>query len=864
MAPMTDTTTRHSRYSRFIRSSPVAAAVLLAAPPAAAHGFGQRYDLPVPLSLYLGGAAAAIVFSFVLIALFARGAPAKTEYPLARRGVPSRVAIAAGQVVASGLTALVLMVGWLGSQNPLMNLAPTAVWVIWWVGLIYISALFGNLWAWVNPWAASFGWAEALWRRATGRGLSLGLAYPAALGVWPGLALLAGFVWVELVFPHSAVPAAIAGLGFAYSLLTWAGMAAFGRETWLAHGEAFALAFGVFARYPPFRSQSLDEPATPSMVALVLFLLSSVMFDGALSTPAWALLENWLAVLLPGSDAASRMAARTLGLIAVWLAFLGAYLGTCWAMAQVAGGPAAMGTLARRFAFSLVPIAIAYHVAHYLSFLLIQGQYLIPLASDPLGRGWNLLGTAGYRVNIAVIGARFEWYAAVSAIVLGHVTAVWLAHRTGQPTIAVRQRALASLYLMTGLMVAYTVVSLSILAAPVVEADRPGLSLAETPPDRVPVPADTVLPKTGSGRLLAVGPGKAARLGVTFRVLGSAFHDGTRVTAADLLYPYVIAWRWGSERDGVEYDPAIARATALARASLLGLRVEASDTVSRSIRFGDVTVSHELLVIDAYFDLATGDLDRLAAVAPPWDAVPWTVLALMEETVRRGWAAFSQEEAARRGVPWLDLVRSPELAQRMAGLIDAFTRDGFRPVGLESLVTVEEARQRWAALAAFYREHGHFLVTNGPYRLKGWSPGVVTLEAFRDLSYPLGVGSFDALATPRRAFITKVEPEAAGLHLVVEVERVQKFQRSYRIVRGPLAGAPVIGPAEPPPLCRYLVLARDSEVVLAGEGRLEEGSFHLDLTGRLAPGDYSVEAAVYVGGNAMNPEIARIPYRVGP
>jgi len=377
------------------------------------------------------------------------------------------------------------------------------------------------------------------------------------------------------------------------------------------------------------------------------------------------------------------------------------------------------------------------------------------------------------------------------------------------------------------------------------------------------VPADAVLPKPGSGRLLAVGPGMAARLGVKFRVLGSAFHDGTRVTAADLLYPYVIAWRWGSERDGEVYDPAIARATALARASLLGLRVEASDTVSRSIRFGDVTVSHELLVIDAYFNLATGDLDRLAAVAPPWNAVPWTVLALMEETVRRGWAAFSQDEAARRGVLWLDLVRSPELLQRMAGLIDAFTRDGFRPVGLESLATVEEARQRWAALAAFYREHGHFLVTNGPYRLKGWSPGAATLEAFRDLSYPLGVGSFDALPTPRRAFITKVEREPAGLQLVVEVERVQKFQRSYRIVRGPLAGAPAIGPAEPPPLCRYLVLARDSEVVLAGEGRLEEGSFHLDLTGRLAPGDYSVEAAVYVGGNAMNPEIARIPYRVG-
>ncbi len=84
--------------------------------------------------------------------------------------------------------------------------------------------------------------------------------------------------------------------------------------------------------------------------------------------------------------------------------------------------------MARHFAFTLVPIAIGYHLAHYLTFLLIQGQYIIPLASDPFGFGWNLFGTAGYRVDIAIVGARFAWYAAVSAILIGHVAAVYLAH----------------------------------------------------------------------------------------------------------------------------------------------------------------------------------------------------------------------------------------------------------------------------------------------------------------------------------------------------------------------------------------------------------------------------------------------------
>ena len=75
-----------------------------------------------------------------------------------------------------------------------------------------------------------------------------------------------------------------------------------------------------------------------------------------------------------------------------------------------------------------MPIAIGYHVAHYLVFLLIQGQYIIPLVSDPFGYGWNLFGTAGYRVDIAIVGARFAWYAALAAMLTGHVTAVYLAH----------------------------------------------------------------------------------------------------------------------------------------------------------------------------------------------------------------------------------------------------------------------------------------------------------------------------------------------------------------------------------------------------------------------------------------------------
>ncbi|HSF03898.1 MAG TPA: fenitrothion hydrolase, partial [Solirubrobacterales bacterium] len=148
------------------------------------------------------------------------------------------------------------------------------------------------------------------------------------------------------------------------------------------------------------------------------------------------------------------------------LLLLAAYTAVGALMTRLAGATTALGG---RFVFTLVPIAIAYHLAHYLSFLLIQGQLLIPLLSDPFGWGWNLLGTAGYRVDIAVIDARFAWYWAVGAIVAGHVLAVFLAHHVAERLLPGSLAARRSQYPMMLLMVAYTMVSLWIIAQPIVE-----------------------------------------------------------------------------------------------------------------------------------------------------------------------------------------------------------------------------------------------------------------------------------------------------------------------------------------------------------------------------------------------------------
>jgi hypothetical protein len=216
-------------------------------------------------------------------------------------------------------------------------------------------------------------------------------------------------------------------------------------------------------------------------------------------------------------------------------------------------------------------------------------------------------------------------------------------------------------------------------------------------------------------------------------------------------------------------------------------------------------------------------------------------------------------------VPWLDLVRDAALKERLALLVAGFARTGWRPPALERLVSADAARGRWSALAAFYQAHGHFLVTNGPYRLKAWAPNGATLEAWRDLSYPLGVGSFDSLPIPRRVFITKAETTRAGLRIGADVEALHKFSRSWELVREPLpqfAAEPnLFGPVAL--VCRWLVLTDEGEVALAGTTPpAADASFVLPLAGRLRPGNYTVAAAVLVNGNTVDLAIARIRYAV--
>ena len=452
------------------------------------HGFGQRYDLPISLALYLYAAAGVVVFSFVLVVLFAGdqvGAKA-LQYP--RRPAPVLASLArtpwpriiGGAIGVAGLVAIVIA-GLYGVQKrPELNPAEYLVWIYFWAGLVILSGLVGNLWYLVNPWAALY--------NAVTRFVRLDPVWKLPnVGVWPAAAAYFSFACLELTSGISNRPSIVATAALVYSAVTLAGMILFGRDEWLEHCEGFTVLFGIVGRFGPVEAER-DETGRIAMVYLrpwgvgllkpsatgwdrvvfVILMLSTLAFDGILATPSWqdftiALEPIWLPMGQLGF-----FFVRTLGLVLLTVAFLLVFITFMELVIYLGRRSVDLKATISAFALTLVPIALVYNAAHNYSYVVVQSQGLIPLLNDPLQKGWHLWpAVAGLTPSFALAQASTVWYSQVVLIVLGHVIAVYLAHMRAGERFRTAQRALLSQYPMLLLMVMYTMTSLWILAQPI-------------------------------------------------------------------------------------------------------------------------------------------------------------------------------------------------------------------------------------------------------------------------------------------------------------------------------------------------------------------------------------------------------------
>jgi hypothetical protein len=445
----------------------VGATALLAPASASAHGLIQRADLPIPEWLF--GWAAAIVLVVSFAALAALWPTPRLERVVWRpmpggRRIGSAPVQVAGGVIGVLLLGVVVWAGFEGAQNPLENFAPTFVLIIFWVGLVFASLLFGDVFRALNPW------------RAIGRVLERVLpvtprAYPAALGRWPAAAGLLIFTWIELASGWGEDPRSLATATLVYTLVTLAAQVVYGVETWTRNGEAFSVYFNLFSRMSVFETRGgvvglrpflgglpkLDP--LPGTVAVVAVMIGSVTFDGFSQGVLW---QRHLGVTL-NDVAGSAKLADTIGLL-LGVALVAGFYHLGIAGARTVGGNYDAPRLRRAFIHTLVPIALVYAMAHYLTYLLFQGQAIAFLASDPLGRGWDLLGSASSGVDYSILSQNAVWYFQVGFVVFGHVAALVLAHDRALSLYGQATRAVRSQYWMLGIMVGFTTLALWLLA----------------------------------------------------------------------------------------------------------------------------------------------------------------------------------------------------------------------------------------------------------------------------------------------------------------------------------------------------------------------------------------------------------------
>ena len=389
-------------------------AIGLTAPAAVlAHTLNATYTSRLPLAVYLAGAATTVALSFV----FVLARDVRAERPDATG--TGRLPPAALRILLRGLGLVawswIVAQGLAGGQSD-ADVASLFIWVYAWVGVAMISAIVGPIWQFLDPFSTLHDIGAAIahrlgiepWQLAT---------YPERLGRWPAAIGFAVVVWLELVL--QAGPQVLFVVLIGYTAFTLAMMAQFGRDPWRANAEVFTVWFRLLGRLAPFAladeegrirrrpflSGLLEPGWTLPDVVLIAFGVGSILFDGLSQTQFW-----FDAFGLPS----------LIGETALLIGFLGIIVLAALGVTRFVG-VAATGA-------GLLPIAVGYLIAHYLTYLLIDGQRILIAISDPLQNGSDLFGTAFYEVSGSWLPPGLVWTVQLASVVGGHMLGAWGGH----------------------------------------------------------------------------------------------------------------------------------------------------------------------------------------------------------------------------------------------------------------------------------------------------------------------------------------------------------------------------------------------------------------------------------------------------
>lgn len=448
-----------------------------------AHAFAQRHDLAMPLAFYLAGVGFAVALSFLVSFLFMRSRTEQTLHlDIFVPGHGIKIFRNLMRVLSLAIFFLIIATGLFGPEASTKNFATVFIWIIWWIGMVLMAALVVDLWSIANPFKTLIDAALKVWGRDQNHSL------PAVVG-WLSVVGLIAISWIELISGWSEYPRMMILLISFYTVSLFLGSFIVGRQNWFNAVDPLTWLFNLLGHMAPVSIGTdkirLRIPAsglaelslTAAKAVFVVTLIAIVLFDGLSETPVWSALLQWVEQSQPLRPTLIRLQTIGVDLLAMLRGF--ALLATIiiavvlYALLSVliwivSGRCQPVSRIFITFSSSLIPIAVAYHFAHYISYIALAGQLVIPISSDPFGMGWNLFGGADQIINAGVITARGVWWTNAIALVTGHVLSVFVAHTLALRLFTDIRKAIASQFPMMLFMVSLTSFSLWILAQPVI------------------------------------------------------------------------------------------------------------------------------------------------------------------------------------------------------------------------------------------------------------------------------------------------------------------------------------------------------------------------------------------------------------
>ena len=403
------------------------------------HGIGSVGDLPIPFDTVLNISGLVIVLTFVFLKV-----SWKESIFIEKEVFVNSKQPLVGKIFGWMLLSLLIIPGLISDENANTSIAPLIIWVFFWIGVPVLGLFFGDVYAKFNP--------LDIYKTSNSNPKSVYIA----------TALFLGLTWFELIWNKPGNPTHI---GVVFIILLFITLTSkFFLQKVSIEVDPLHLLHHLYSKLrltisKPVLKNMLENISNLSnlkgMEYFILLMIGTVTYDGLRGTTYWRNLFG-ASVLDTGFS--------TLAFLSINLIVILSYRFACWFAIKVSGERKNLNEISLLFGHTMLPIAFAYHVTHYLSLLLYESQSLIFRLNDPYGLGWNLFNVNEVSINYFLSPVTL-WTIQVFVTLAGHMLSVVLAHDLAVKLFG-HQQSDKTQYIFLLITVGLTLQALFVLSVP--------------------------------------------------------------------------------------------------------------------------------------------------------------------------------------------------------------------------------------------------------------------------------------------------------------------------------------------------------------------------------------------------------------